>query len=1003
MNRTSSFGVITHRVGLGLMAAALCALPACDGGSSGDPDNRGAFRVSLISTGLGQVFPYRIRAADAQGNPTTTVLNIEDLDTLKNNVSGTNKVLPVATFSTTATLPNGAAGNQFLLMRFSHKLDINSILSDQLANQTNSGLTTAVSLLAYNPTTEATTVIDGRGFVGGYTYFNRGGQLELVQAVENQSGSVVVLDGEAAGFPTGFTGDTDLVAPQSFVFVPDADGDLSTVETFPSNTLLRVIVTNAVRNSENKVLEHEVCTATTVGADPNPPDVLGVISGSRLEINPGNGETNVDPTTSILVRFNKPVQPADVGTFFDPENLIPDSGGVTIQVQSGSSSFPMIYYADPVGFGDFCNYRLQPAYPIPGQAQVDVTVNGPTVGGLTINNLGNTATTDYTTGDGPGLVNAPVCPEVVYVGMGGSEPGLGVIDLNGFGQGTGDINNTRFPNNPNVGAPGVVPPLSPGDSNLNAGSAGVFTMTQDTNGETRLLREPLIGQIGDIQVGNPLDLVFNNQNINRNSNASNQINPLLFLNQPGNSIAIAPHPNPPPLIFPPPNPARAIFGQEPTQTSSAGPPGAVFVSVPPCSPSPVNLLNVGNPFSSQPGEIGVFGAVMPGVFYGPQPPPGSPPPPTPFCPFTSRQQIGHFLYVLDRDNRQVLVVNSNRMTVLDTIRLTDPIDMAVSPNLMHLAVSNFSSGSVTFIDINPLSPTFHTIIGESRVDPGPTAVVYQPDNEDVIVLSTPSNTASIISATDFSVRKVVSGFLNQPVDVAVTERYNGTGNLSTIYYAYILNADGTIAIYESGPTGVNGFGFDDIIGSVPNVSFKRARKLRIDYNSSGGAPAITNFGAVFVAHVDDGGLGQVSRLTLTSSPVGALSTNQNQGGFIVPPTFRQKEWTVTQRFGGVGATTPVKDLFSGNSPVDMTVDEIVNNGAAADQLAPNIPLPPTGHSGKGAVKTILGFVAPPSVPNFLFVALGDVGKVDVFELSSGRRLATIDAPGVNVLGTYWRQ
>ena len=52
--------------------------------------------------------------------------------------------------------------------------------------------------------------------------------------------------------------------------------------------------------------------------------------------------------------------------------------------------------------------------------------------------------TSYTTGVGPGLVNAPVAPEAIYVGIGGAEPGVSVIDLHGFGQGTGDINNTRW-------------------------------------------------------------------------------------------------------------------------------------------------------------------------------------------------------------------------------------------------------------------------------------------------------------------------------------------------------------------------------------------------------------------------------------------------------------------------------------------------------------------------------------------------------------------------------
>ena len=79
----------------------------CTGGAKGDPDNRGDFKVVSISTGSGSVYPYRIRTADSFGNPTSTVVNIESIDTLKANVSAANGVLPVATLSENPVLPNG--------------------------------------------------------------------------------------------------------------------------------------------------------------------------------------------------------------------------------------------------------------------------------------------------------------------------------------------------------------------------------------------------------------------------------------------------------------------------------------------------------------------------------------------------------------------------------------------------------------------------------------------------------------------------------------------------------------------------------------------------------------------------------------------------------------------------------------------------------------------------------------------------------------------------------
>lgn len=989
-------------VGLALVAPVLVVAPllvmaGCVGGSKGDPDNRGDFKVASISTGSGAVYPYRIRVADSFGNPTSTVVNIESIDTLKQNVSGSNGVLPIATLPTSAVLPDGNPGNQFLHFTFTHKLDVDSILSNLLANQSNSGLTGALNVLAYDPATETSTTVVGRGFVNGYTYYNVGGSLQKIQAVEADGNTVRILDSRANGFPS-YPGAADLVGKKVFTFIPDTDNDLTTFEQFPSNRLLRLVVTNAVRNSENKILEQEVSTATTVGADTDPPQVLGFLS--TPQISPGNNQVGIDPTTTILIRFNKPVQPGEVGAFFDPQQFTPPTGGVSLSVTAAAQTFPLIYHADPVSYGDLMNYIITPAYNMPGQSTVDVTVQTTTIHSLSGTLIGQSVTTRFTTGDGPGLINAPVAPEAIYIGITGAEPGVSVIDLNGFGQGTGDITNTRFPLNPNIGLTGVTPPLSPGTTNLDAGSAGTLTLVRDTNGNSRLLRDPIVSDVTDIHIGAPLDLIYNNENINANATRANQINELMGTAMPGNTITQPPVPNPPRLVFPPPNPNRAIFGEEPSVKSSYGPPGALVTAGPPgnCITSSLNLLVQGNPFSSQQGSLGLYGTTFMGVFVGPQPPPASPPPPPPFCPYTSRQQVGHFLYVLDRDNRQVLVINSNRFTVLDSIQLSDPVSMAMSPNMTRLAVSNFASGSISFIDIDPTSTNFNQIVAETRVELGPTAIAWQPDGEDVLVVSTDANALTIVSALDFTVRRTVAGFLNGPLDVVVTERYQANGNGSGLYYAYILNANGTIAVYESGPDGVNGIGFNDVIGTVANAAFPRASAMFYDMDAGQGG--------VFVGHVDDQGLGQISRVWLTSSPVGQLPLNPSSGGFILPPTYRQKEWTVTQRIGGTSATTPVRDLLSGDSIVDLCTDDLRNFGGFPGQLTPfnaSYQATPFIHSGKHVLKASGGNVVAAVLPRLLFVALSDVGKVDVFEISTGTRRATIDAPGVRVVSSYWRQ
>ena len=114
---------------------------------------------------------------------------------------------------------------------------------------------------------------------------------------------------------------------------------------------------------------------------------------------------------------------------------------------------------------------------------------------------------------------------------------------------------------------------------------------------------------------------------------------------------------------------------------------------------------------------------------------------------------------------------------------------------------------------------------------------------------------------------------------------------------------------------------------------------------------------------------------------------------------------MTQKWGGTQPTQPIADLFSGNSVVDVAVDEMVNNGGAPNQLTQFnglIPLVPFGHSDKGGLK-IIGAPVAPIVPKLLFVALSDVGRVDVLEVGSGSRVTSIRVPGVRSVSGYWRQ
>ncbi|MCA8969635.1 MAG: Ig-like domain-containing protein [Planctomycetes bacterium] len=1002
----SALGRPSTLASLSIFVAGLVPLTlvSCGGGQAGDPNNRGAFRLALATTGVGQIYPYRIAVADDQGDPTNEILDILEIKDFRDNSTAKNSVLPVATWPTSAQLPGGNPGNQYLLLRFTHDLDATSILSDLPANQGNSGLVGSIQVLEYDPLTETQRYVTGRAFVGGYTYYDDPAtpnlDLKLTKAVEaDKDGNVTVVDSRANGFPLGFTHDEDLVAANSFVFVPDATAGLTSFETFPAGKVVRVIATNAVRDYRKKSLVEEICTATVVGPDTIAPEILGYSSGN-LSISPGNGAIGVDPTTYIELNFSKPVQPRDVGQLFDTTDLTPDLRGVGIDVQIASSTVKVNYYADPRTAGDFCNYIVRPSYSFQGNQSVTVTVN-PTITGLANVKVGTRVQTSFTTGEGPGLVRAPVAPEAIYVGRGGSSPGISVLDLNGFGQGTGDFAkysdsnyNLGFKRNPNLGQPGVFPPLGPGSTNLDAGSLGALTLTVDSRLSTLLVDERTVSRVADVQLGHPLDKVFNNENINVHAGRQSQTNPLTGSTQKawGNNITAPPIPNPPKFAFPPPNPSRGIWGIEPTTST-----GSTGTAVPPCvTTSAQNKLVIGNPFSQNQGAIGVFWTSFPGFFYGPNPSPGSPQPPVGYCPYYSRQQIGHFTYALDREKKQVLVLNSNRMTVLDTLRLPDPYAMAVSPNLKRLAVSNYASGTVSLIDIDPASPTFHTVVTTTPVDRGPSAMAWQPEGEDLLVACTLGNSVAILRGSDGGLRKTVGGLLNRPIDVVVTSRQVATGWSTGIYFAYVLNSNGTIAIFESGPNGVNGIGFDDMVG-VPQSTFPRATTMQ---------PDIASFNsAVYIAHKDDKGLGQISHLELTSSTVGALPISPNSGGFILPPTFRQREWTVTGRLGGDSPTTTIRDRLSGDAPVDFALDEMQNVGTWPEIVSnQNSNLIYADHSGKGHIRINPANGQPviAVTSRYIFVALQDTGFLDVLELDSGRVISRIPVPGIATVSSYWK-
>ncbi|MBK8979810.1 MAG: hypothetical protein IPM29_28260 [Planctomycetes bacterium] len=921
------------------------------------PARASLFDLVGVTTGTGQLLPHRIRRLDAFGQPTSTVLDITDLAVLRQNLSAVNPVLPVATWPVQAVLPNGAPGNQFLSIRFTLSLDPAATLQG------------AVSFLAYRSGTGVTTRVPARLFAGGETYFGS----TLVRAVVRSGNGITVLDPRALGFPQGFAGAGALADPEVAVFVADSDNDLTTFETFPAGVDLRLVIEPGPYGQQGLLLDDRIVVASAVGSSAPPPELLG---GAGAATTPPPGATMLPPGQRFTLHLSSAVQPYDLG--YGSDGLVPAPSAVEFVATVGAARLPIPCFGEPDSWRDLCDWHVRPAHQLPGASTIDLSLVGAAAVGLN----GQSATNGgarFSTGPGPGVVNAPVAPEAIYVGQSVGQPGIGVIDLDGFGQGTGDPAISNFPANPNVGAAGVFPALIPGATSLDAGGAGPLTLTRDSNLGTQLVDPSVVASVVDLQIGQSLDLIFNNTGINVQVSSANQVNPATMLLGPGNTIEVAPHPNPPRIVLPPPNPARLIVTEEPTVTTSVSVPGRVTTTAPPAIPSPLNLL--------VPGPNGLFAANHPGVFYGPQPAPPSPPPPPFYAPFTSRQQIGHFLFAADRIAGEIVVLNSNRMTVLARIPVPDPTDLAMAPSLDRLAVSSFATDTVFLIDADPSSSTFLQAVARSLVGHGPRGIAWQPEGEDLLVCNAREASLTILDGRTFTVRRTVRGAFGEPVDVAVGARQVTTGFRTGTWFAYVLSSDGTVTIVESGPAP---WGADDAVQVTP-AWFAGATSIQ---------PAIDVASGCWIAHRDARGVAQLSLLELTRSPVGPQPVVFDPNNESRLPWSRGRVWAITRAIGGAAGAV----RLSGRVPVDVAFDDLTNEGGALDVPSLVVPgLPSARHSGKGHLKMTASGVVPATLPRLAFVAFADTGKVDVIDLGTGALVRTLDVPGVTCLAHYWRQ
>jgi len=1024
------------------------------------------FTILEASNGFGKLLPHRIPVKNASGLPTSTLIEITSLADLKNNVTLTNPVLPPVQWKPTAELPNAEPGNHFIYTRFSQPLRVDSVLSNAQASGSPNNLTGNIQVVTVDPMNGNTVPVKGRGFIAGMTFgsFSNSASFQLESWVTLDSTGKPVATAftggaqPGLGFPgtqgTGFAGANLLVDPSTFVFVVDSDADLTTHELFPAGFQIQVKITRGVISNTNRPLTAEGVASSTVGLDTIPPEILVAGAAQTPVIVPGNGELDVDPETSIEVFFTEPVQVLTIGKLDD--GTTPTlSAAIQLQFGPDTGKVSVPFFVEPLSIFDLTHLVLRPVYAFPGAgpaslatcgdlSTVDVIVNRDQFSDLSSTATPNRNTlspsTFFQTGEGPGIVNVPVSPDTVYVGRGGSEQGISVVDLNGFGLGTGnpayDITNpiqegnSNAPNNPNLILQGalLIPPIAPGTCTTDGGSEGVFSLAKDSSLNDMLLRAPLLESVGDMALGHSLDGSFNNgapfgcQSGGGNicawtglklitiatggtatlvpGTTNAQVFPIKTEFGVENLVSWAPHPNPPPLSFPPLCLSPLIGGQEPTSICVILPPPPFG---PPCGLGLTNQLVPGDPYGDPLRGIpptGLLAREQNGFFQGPAPPQQS----IASCQaFMMRQQVGQFLYVIDRAASEIVVLNSNRFTVLDRIPLPDPTSLAMSPNLDLLAVTNQRADQVSFIDTDPNSFLFHTVVKTVVVGRGPLGIAWTPDNEDILVLNQRENTMSIVSARTLEVRKVVRNQLRSPFELCITPRMNGFAFLRNVYYGYVLNGDGSVAIFESGPDGINGWGFDDLIGTIP-FTFQNPKTI---------APDLSTVNSQFwVVHENQLDLfsgtptgrpgGAVTNCGIKSAIVGAILIDTNLLG---RPQIRDVEYGI---FASIGS-----DQLTG-IPTDIAFDNMQNRTGLTNITNPFSAAPPLSINGKSILK--LG-PATAFAPQFMFLAVPNSiegpGVLDVIDLRTGLKridtdrftpgIQSIPAPNARVVMDFSRQ
>jgi YVTN family beta-propeller protein len=317
----------------------------------------------------------------------------------------------------------------------------------------------------------------------------------------------------------------------------------------------------------------------------------------------------------------------------------------------------------------------------------------------------------------------------------------------------------------------------------------------------------------------------------------------------------------------------------------------------------------------------------------------------------------------------------------------------VTTDLKRLFVSNSGSGSVSVFDVDPRTDEFLEPLAEIPVGEHPKGLCCQPDMEDLFVCNFGSSTISIIDLKTNTVRKTLTSLLNQPWDMVAGPRQVNFGFLTGVFHGYISNFGGhNVLVYESGPNGIGGIGYDDILGEVPHkTGFLRIQSPRGMCWDPLRIPTGELSGGCYVAH-RSGGHAVVTRIQFTNQPgpKGPIFLEPISG----VPGFRQRVFEMTAQWGG-----PANPL-SGQAAADVALldynrDAWMNSNWAGTPYVTNLgdignnPIYGMPVNNKHPIRYLTGQAQPTVLPDRLYISFQHTRVIDVVDPNGNQVFKTI--------------